>query len=60
MSTPTLSAAIAQQRWDVAAHLLVYGLVRVHANGNGARPVERISVTATRAAATPPTPARSA
>jgi hypothetical protein len=52
MNTPTLSAAIAQQRWDVAAHLLVYGLIRVHTNGNGARPVECVSVTAPRAAGT--------
>ena len=52
MNTPTLSAAIAQQRWDVAAHLLVYGLIRVHANGNGARPVERVSAAGTRASGT--------
>ncbi len=33
MNTPTLKSAIAQQRWDVAAHLLVYGLIVVQTNG---------------------------
>jgi hypothetical protein len=38
MNTPTLRSAIARQRWDVVAHLLVYGLIVVHTNGNGAIP----------------------
>jgi len=38
MNTPTLRSAIARQRWDVAAHLLVYGLIVVQTNGNGATP----------------------
>jgi len=33
MNTPTLRAAIEQQRWDVAAHMLVYGLVKAQAHG---------------------------
>ena len=34
MNTPTLKAAIEQQRWDVAAHMLVYGLIKAQAAGN--------------------------
>jgi hypothetical protein len=33
MNTPTLSSAIAQERWDVAAHLLVYALIVIQTNG---------------------------
>ena len=36
MNTPTLSSAIAQERWDVAAHLLVYGLIVIQTNGKRA------------------------
>jgi hypothetical protein len=53
MNTPTLRSAIAQQRWDVVAHLLVYGLVVVQTNGNGA------AATANRRAATPAPAAKS-
>lgn len=34
MNTPTLRSAVAQQRWDVAAHLLVYGLIVIQTNGH--------------------------
>ena len=36
MNTPTLSSAIAQERWDVAAHLLVYALIVIQTNGKRA------------------------
>jgi hypothetical protein len=34
MNTPNLSAAVAQEKWDIAAHLLVYGLIRAQTNGS--------------------------
>lgn len=34
MNTPTLRSAIAQQRWDVVAHLLIYGLIVIQTNGH--------------------------
>jgi hypothetical protein len=38
MNTPNLSAAVAQEKWDIAAQLLVYGLIRAQTNGsNGGR-----------------------
>ena len=39
MNAPTLRSAMAQQRWDVVAHLLVYGLIVVQTNGYRATPV---------------------
>jgi len=41
MNAPTLKAAIEQQRWDVAAHMLVYGLIKVHTDGNKATVTNR-------------------
>ena len=31
MNATTLRSAIEQQRWDVAAHMLVYGLIKAQA-----------------------------
>jgi len=34
MNTPTLRSAVEQQRWDVVAHMLVYGLIKAQTNRN--------------------------
>jgi hypothetical protein len=34
MNTPTLRSAVARQRWDVVAHLLLYGLIAAQTNGH--------------------------
>ncbi len=34
MNAPTLRSAIARQRWDIVAHLLLYGLIAVQTNGH--------------------------
>lgn len=41
MDTPTLKAAIEQQRWDVAAHMLVYGLIKAQTDGSRAAVTNR-------------------
>ncbi len=35
MNTPTLRAAIEQQNWVIAAHMLVYGLVKAQTDRAG-------------------------
>jgi len=40
MNTPTLRSAIEQQNWDVAAHLLVYGLIKAQLDSLADPPVE--------------------
>lgn len=40
MRTPTLRSAVAQKRWDVAAYLLVYGLMVIQMNGHQRRGIK--------------------
>lgn len=53
MNAPTLRSAIARQRWDVVAHLLVYGLIVVQTNGCGAMAAGRRATTPASAAKSP-------